>query len=161
MAKLHEALGELDSDSELVDHVGRLLHTMSDCGGMGITLADHPHARAVVEAHARGAGSLDPTAGRYFTLALLAQHLTAQPPEAAGCTAEQQAALRKPYVAVLDSEDWSRVAVAGLAAEDDRMRWLADHRAPCLRLRAFPDRLPDPEAQRSGDRVPSACTALG
>ncbi|WP_430383109.1 hypothetical protein [Streptomyces sp. P10-4] len=146
VAKLHEALGELDTDSELADHVGRLLHTMSDCGGMGITLADYPHARAVLEAHARGAGSLDPTVERYFTLALLAQHLTAQPPEAAGCTAAQQAALRRSYVAVLDREDWSRVAVAGLAAEDNRMRWLVDHRAPRLRLRAFPDRPPDPEA---------------
>ncbi|CAL9580795.1 hypothetical protein [Streptomyces sp. enrichment culture] len=143
VAELHEALADLGTDSEMVDHVGRLLHLMSDCDGMGLTLARYPHAPAVLEAHARHTGALPPTIGRYFTNALLAEHLTARPPEAAGCTAEQQQALRATYLSVLDREEWTRTARAGLAAEDDRMRWLADHRAPQLRLRAFPDRRPD------------------
>ncbi|MFG2490437.1 hypothetical protein ACGFSD_05080 [Streptomyces caniferus] len=145
VAKLHEALGELDTDSVMLDHIGRLLHMMSDCGGMGLTLAHYPHSAAVLEAHARNVGSLDPTIERYFTLALLAQHLTAKSPEVAGCTAEQQEALRTRYLSVLDREEWTQVAVAGLAAEDNRMRWLADHRATQLRLCAFPNRGPDTE----------------
>jgi hypothetical protein len=83
-------------------------------------------------------GSLNPTIERYFTIALLAQHLTTKPPEAAGCTVEQQEVLRATYLSVLDREEWTRAARAGLATGDNRMRWLADHRAPRLRLRGFP-----------------------
>ncbi|MER5892741.1 hypothetical protein [Streptomyces sp. NPDC001876] len=145
VTRLHEALGGLDRDSEMVDHVGRLLHQMSDCGGMGSTLAHYPHAAVVLEAHARHVGLLDPTVERYFTIAVLTQHLTTEPPEAVGCTAAQQQGLRATYLEVLDRAEWTRAARAGLAEDDDRMRWLADHRAPRLRLRAFPDREPDSE----------------
>lgn len=145
VARLHEALADLDTDSEMVDHLGRLLHLMSDCGGMGLTLAHYPHSRVVLEAHARHVGSLSPTIERYFTIAVLTQHLTTEPPEAAGCTAAQQEALRATYLEVLDREEWTATARAGFAADDNRMRWLADHRAPQLRLRAFPDREPDAE----------------
>lgn len=145
VGKLHEALADLGTDGEMVDHVGRLLHLMSDCSGMGLTLGHYPHSGAVLEAHARHVGSLSPTIERYFTVALLAQHLTAKSPHAAGCTAEQQEALRVTYLEVLDREQWTKTARAGLAAADSRMQWLADHRAPQLRLHAFPDREPDAE----------------
>ncbi|MBK3563501.1 hypothetical protein [Streptomyces sp. MBT62] len=145
VTRLHEALADLGADTEMVDHIGRLLHQMSCCDGMGLTLAHYPHSAAVLEAHARHAGSPAPTAGRYFTIALLAQHLTTEPPEASGCTAAQREALRAAYLEVLDREDWTRIARAGFAADDRRMRWLADHRAPELRLRAFPDRGPGAE----------------
>ncbi|MFD0427398.1 hypothetical protein ACFQ60_02240 [Streptomyces zhihengii] len=75
-------------------------------------------------------GLLSPTIERYFTIAVLAQHLTTEPPEAAGCTAAQQEALRATYLEVLDREEWAQAARAGLATDDNRMRWLADHRAP-------------------------------
>ena len=142
VARLHEALADLDTDTEMVDHVGRLLCRMSDCGGMGRTLAHYPHAGAVLEAHARQVGSLGPSIERYFTIAVLTQHLTTKSPEAVGCTGAQQEALRVAYLEVLDREEWIRTARAGFAADDRRMRWLADHRAPRLRLRAFPDREP-------------------
>ncbi|GAA2535012.1 hypothetical protein ACPCK9_06865 [Streptomyces koyangensis] len=145
VARLHEALAGLDTDSEMVDHIGRLLHLMSDCGGMGLTLAHYPHSGVVLEAHGRHVGSLSPTIERYFTIAVLTQHLTTQPPKAAGCTKAQQEALRATYLEVLDREEWTQTARAGFAADDNRMRWLADHRAPQLRLRAFPDRDPDVE----------------
>ncbi|MFE4056809.1 hypothetical protein ACFXP3_11005 [Streptomyces sp. NPDC059096] len=143
VARLHEALADLDTDSEMVDHIGRLLHLMSDCGGMGLTLAHYPHSGVVLEAHARHVGSLSPTMERYFTIAVLTQHLTTESPEAVRCTAAQQEALRGTYLEILDREEWTRTARAGLAADDNRMRWLADHRTPQLRLRAFPDREPD------------------
>ncbi|QGZ52516.1 hypothetical protein GPZ77_33105 [Streptomyces sp. QHH-9511] len=145
VGRLHEALADLDTDSEMVDHVGRLLHLMSDCGGMGLTLAHYPHSAAVLEAHARHVGSLSPTIERYFTIAVLTQHLTTKSPEAAGCTVVQQEALREAYLEVLDREEWTQSARAGFAADDNRMRWLTDHRAPQLRLRAFPDREPEAE----------------
>ncbi|WEV24983.1 hypothetical protein OYE22_07065 [Streptomyces sp. 71268] len=143
VVRLHEALAAPEIDSEVIDHIGRLLHCMSDCGGMGLTLAHYPHARVVLEAHARHVGSLSPTTKRYFTVALLTQHLTTEPPEAAGCSVAEQKAIRASYREVLDRAEWTRTARAGLAADDGRMRWLADHRAPQLRLRAFPDREPD------------------
>ncbi|WP_236242708.1 hypothetical protein [Streptomyces sp. CC228A] len=148
-ARLHEALGSLGTDSETFDHTGRLLHAMSDCGGMGLTLARYPHSGKVLEAHARHAGSFSPTRERYFTLALLAHHLTTSPPEEAGCSAAQQKALRERYVSVLDQEEWVRTARAGLAEEDHRMLWLAEYQVPQLRLRAFPDRAPAAGAQHT------------
>ncbi|MFF1558791.1 hypothetical protein [Streptomyces sp. NPDC058279] len=145
VAKVHEALADFGTDSETVDHVGRLLHLMSDCGGMGLTLAHYPHSAAVLEAHARHVGSLGPTIERYFTIAVLAQHLTTKSPEAAGCTVVQQEALRAAYLEVLDRDEWTQTARDGFVADDNRMRWLADYQAPQLRLRAFPDREPDAE----------------
>ncbi|MFJ9249025.1 hypothetical protein [Streptomyces sp. NPDC101776] len=145
LTRLHEELEALDTDHEMVDHVGRVLHVMSGCAGMGLTLAHYPHSGAVLEAHARHAGSLSPTIARYFTIAVLTQHLATKSPEAAGCTAAQQEALRATYLEVLDREEWTRTARAGFAADDRRMRWLADYRAPQVRLRAFPDREPGTE----------------
>jgi hypothetical protein len=144
VARLHEALGELAGDSGMVDHVGRLLDAMCDCLSMGIPLSHYPHTALVLDAHVRAASALSPTAQRYFTNAVLAQHLCTKSPEDAGCTAEQQAALLTSYLSLLDRDEWVRVAVEGLAAEHFGMRWLADHRAPELRLRAFPDRRPEP-----------------
>ncbi|WP_225860802.1 hypothetical protein [Streptomyces triticiradicis] len=143
VARLHEALADLDTDTEMVDHIGRLLFMMSDCGGMELTLAHYPRSGGVLEAQVRHVGSLSPAIERYFTIAVLTQHLITEPPEAAGCTAAQRAVLRATYLEVLYREEWTRTARSGFAADDNRMRWLADHRAPRLRLRAFPDREPD------------------
>ncbi|MFB7297385.1 hypothetical protein [Streptomyces rubiginosohelvolus] len=145
VARLHEALDDLETDSEMVDHVGRLLNEMSDCAGMGLTLAHYPHAPMVLDAHARCVGLLGPTLERYLTIALLTQHMTTESPEKAGCSATQQEALRVSYLSILDREEWTKVAQEGLADDDHRMRWLADYRAPQLRLRAFPDREPGAE----------------
>ncbi|MER8186207.1 hypothetical protein [Kitasatospora sp. NPDC094015] len=147
-ARLHEVLADLATDSEMVDHTGLLLQLMSDCGGMGLTLARYPHSAAVLEAHARHVGALSPTIERYYGVAWLTHFLTTRSPETAGCTTDQREALRATYLSVLDGEKWSRTARAGLAAGDRRMRWLADHRTPRFRLRAFPDRTPDVEVWR-------------
>jgi hypothetical protein len=145
VAKLHEALGEFAGDREIVEHTGRLLYVMSDCGGMGTTLAHYPHSAMVLEAHAEHAGLLSPTLERFFTIAMLAQHLSTPSPGAARCTAAQQQAIRAAYVSLLDREDWIETARTGLAEEDNRMRWLADSRTPELKLRAFPERVPGAE----------------
>ncbi|MFI7318993.1 hypothetical protein [Streptomyces venezuelae] len=149
VTKLHEALAYLDTDSEMVDHVGRLLHQMSDCAGMGLTLAHYPYAAVALEAHARSVGLLSPTSERYFTISVLTQFLITESPDNTGCTAAQQEALRSTYLEILDRAEWTRAAREALAAGDNRMRWLDDHRAPGLRLRAFPDREPDAREQCS------------
>ncbi|WP_235617320.1 hypothetical protein [Streptomyces thermolilacinus] len=137
-ARLHDAVEELGDDEELADHTGRLLRVMSDCDGMGATLARYPHAAAVLDAYVRAARSLGPTVQRFSTTAGLAQDLAVKPPEAVGCRPEQRDALRGAYVSLLDREEWVRVARDALAAGDARMVRLADHRAPELVLRAFP-----------------------
>jgi hypothetical protein len=39
-------LPDLDIDEDLVDHTGRLLRVMADCGGTGMTLKSTTRARA-------------------------------------------------------------------------------------------------------------------
>ncbi|WP_243744988.1 hypothetical protein [Streptomyces hainanensis] len=140
VARLHEALSEFERDSELLDHTGRLLHVMTYCGGMGTTLRRYPHAAVVLEAHARHVGRLAPTIERFFIVAVLARHLTTEPPENHGSTEAQRDAVLAAYFSLLDREDWCGLARAGLAAEDNRLQWLADSGAPQLHLRAFADR---------------------
>ncbi|WP_329378502.1 hypothetical protein OG625_10115 [Streptomyces sp. NBC_01351] len=134
---LHEELGGLDTDAELVDHIGRILYLMHSCDGRGLTLADYPHAAAVLEAHARHVGPLGPTAQRFVTCTLLALQLTTKSPQAAGCTEEQHGALRETYTALLDRDAWIRTAREALAEEDETMLWLARYHGAELGLRAF------------------------
>ncbi|MGW7433609.1 hypothetical protein ACWGIN_29220 [Streptomyces sp. NPDC054861] len=140
VGRLHESLADLDTDREMVDHTGRLLYVMSGSGGMGLTLDRYPHAGAVLEAYGRHVGSLRPSLARYCTVALLTAYLTEKSPEAGGCDPEQWAAIRATYLSVLDREEWTETARAGLASGDHRTEWLAEHGAPQLRLRAFRDR---------------------
>ncbi|PNE39638.1 hypothetical protein AOB60_29150 [Streptomyces noursei] len=137
VARLHEALSEFERDSELLDHTGRLLHVMTYCGGMGTTLRHYPHAAVVLEAHARHVGRLEATIERFFIVAVLAQHLTTEPPENVGSTEAQRDAVLAAYLSLLDREDWCELARAGLAAQDSRLQWLAGSGAAQLHLRAF------------------------
>ncbi|MEU3448306.1 hypothetical protein AB0H29_13940 [Streptomyces thermolilacinus] len=148
-ARLHDALEELGDDEELADHTGLVLRVMGGCDGMGATLAHYPHAAAALDAYVRAARSLGPTVRRFSTTAALAQDLAVRPAEAVGCRPEQRDALREAYVSLLDREEWVRLARDALAAGDARMVWLADHRAPELRLRAFPG---PPGAEPAGRR---------
>ncbi|WP_236654260.1 hypothetical protein [Streptacidiphilus anmyonensis] len=147
VARLHEALAESECDSELVDHSGRLLHVMTYCGGMGETLHHYPHSAAVLEAHARHLGRLAPTVARFFNVAVLAQHLTTEPPEKVGCTEAQRDAVLAAYLALLDREDWCELARTGLAAKDSRLQWLAGSGAAQIRARLRAFAAPDAAAQ--------------
>jgi hypothetical protein len=101
----------------------------------------------VLEAHVRHLGLLGPTAGRYFAAATIAQYLTKEAPgwsDEPGLKARWEE-LRTSYLALLDREDWCKTAREGLAAEDGRLRWLADSVAPELNLRAFPSDQPSAE----------------
>jgi hypothetical protein len=95
-AHLHEAVIGPDVDDDVIDHTGRLLKIMADCGGMGTTLEHYPPADAVLTAHAAHLSRQTPTANRYVDAAIIADHLaekdtrtvrlhrrTARPPGAA------------------------------------------------------------------------------
>ncbi|QKV97537.1 hypothetical protein HUT19_10810 [Streptomyces sp. NA02950] len=138
-AGLHEAVGEFGDDTGLVDHTTRLLHVMTECDGMGMTLCRYVHAVPVLEAHVRHLGRLGPTAERCFSVAVLAHYLTTERPagSAEPGTESRWQAIRDAYLALLDREDWCATARQGAAAGDDRFRWLAGSVADELGLRAF------------------------
>lgn len=138
-AHLHEAITHDDVDDDLVDHTGRLLRTMADCRGMGLTLEHYPPARIVLAAHATHLGRQAPTVTRYLDAAVLADHLTTKTPPRCGCTPEQRDRIVQQYLAVLDRPDWCDTVREGLDPDSDRYAWFTTNVASRLRLRAFPD----------------------
>ncbi|MEU5319834.1 hypothetical protein AB0G67_24270 [Streptomyces sp. NPDC021056] len=96
----------LNSDADVVDHAGRLLHVMCHCAGMGTTLALYPHADAVMAAHVRQVARLGPSAERFFIAGVLARSLGSEALRDSVGPAERWATLRGAYLALLDREDW-------------------------------------------------------
>jgi hypothetical protein len=139
VARLHESVTEFGDDDELVDHTTLLLHVMTYCEGMGTSLRRYPQAVTVLEAHVRHIGLLGPTVERFFAAATLAHYLTTETPtgpDEPGVEVRWDE-VRTSYLALLDHEDWCETARSGLAAEDSRLRWLAESMTPELKLRAF------------------------
>ncbi|MFF3315788.1 hypothetical protein ACFYV5_09755 [Streptomyces sp. NPDC003035] len=150
VTRLHEIIARSGDDAELVDHTGRILHTMTFCDGMGASLRYYPPALAVLETHVRHIGHLGPTVGRYFVAASVARYLTKEAPawsDDATLKARWDAA-RASYLALLDRADWCGTAREGLAAGDWRMNWLVEYMAPEIDLRAFRDDGPRAEEWR-------------
>ncbi|WP_198318643.1 hypothetical protein [Pseudofrankia inefficax] len=136
-AHLHEAIVGTDVDDELVDHTGRLLKIMADCGGMGMTLERYPPAPIVLAAHAAHLGRQMPAVNRYVDAALIAHQLAKRSAERFGCTAEQRDQVVRQYLAVLDRQDWCDTVRAGLDRNSDFFTWFASVIAVRLHLRAF------------------------
>ncbi|RZT79543.1 hypothetical protein EV382_2757 [Micromonospora violae] len=133
-AHLSEAITSTDVDDELIDHTGRLLRIMADCGGMGVTLEHYPPAPVVLAAHSAHLAQQSPTADRYMDAAVIANYLVAKPPNRCGCTAEQRDRVVQRYLAVLDRPDWRNVVRVGLGPTSDFLAWFTDHIAARLRL---------------------------
>jgi hypothetical protein len=138
-AHLHEAITGTDVDDELVDHTGRLLNIMTDCGGMGMTLEHYPPASIVLASHSAHLGAQAPTVNRYLDAAVIADQLAEKAPERSGCTAEQRDHLVRQYLAVLDRQDWCDTVRTGLDPNSDYFAWFAGNVAVRRRLRAFVD----------------------
>jgi hypothetical protein len=138
-AHLHEAVTSTDADDELIDHTGRLLRIMADCGGMGMTLEHYPPAPAVLAAHPAHLAHQSPTVNRYVDAAIIADYLTAKPPNRCGCTTEQRDRIVQQYLAVLDRPEWCAAVRAGRGLNSDFFAWFAGHAAARLRLGAFSD----------------------
>jgi hypothetical protein len=137
-AHLHEAITSTDADDDLIDHTGRLLRTMADCGGMGMTLEHYPPAPAVLAAHAAHLAHQPPTANRYIDAAMIADCLAAKPPNQCGCTTEQRDRIVQQYLAVLEQPDWRDAVRTGLGPTSDFFAWFSGHVAARLRLRLGP-----------------------
>jgi hypothetical protein len=138
-AHLHEAITSTGADDDLVDHTGRLLRTMADCGGMGITLEHYPPASVVLAAHAAHLAQQPPTTNRYVDAGMIAHCLVGRPPEKSGCTAGERDRIVQQYLAVLEQPDWRDAVRAGLSPAGDFHTWFTSHVAARLRLGAFPD----------------------
>ncbi|MEU7751153.1 hypothetical protein [Micromonospora sp. NPDC049171] len=138
-AHLHEAITSTDGDDNLIDHTGRLLRIMADCDGMGMTLEHYPPAPAVLAAHAAHLAQQPPTANRYVDAAIIANYLTAKPPNRCGCTTEQRDHIVQQYLAVLDRPEWHAAVRAGHGLNSDFFAWFTGHVAARLRLAAFSD----------------------
>jgi hypothetical protein len=138
-AHLHEAITQPDADDELVDHTGRLLRTMADCNGMGMTLERYPPAPVVLAAHAAHLARQPPTANRYVDAAIITDHLAAKPANRCGCTAEQRDRIVQQYLAVLEQPNWRDAVRSGLGPTSDFFAWFTGHVAARLRLGAFSD----------------------
>ncbi|WP_410819267.1 hypothetical protein [Micromonospora sp. 050-3] len=136
-AHLHEAITSTEADDALIDHTGRLLKAMTDCGGMGTTLEHYPPAPVVLAAHAAHLARQTPTASRYVDAAVIADHLATKPSNRCGCTAEQRDHIVRQYLAVLDRPDWCATVSADLDQTSDFFTWFAGNVAARLRLRAF------------------------
>lgn len=138
-AHLHEAIMSADADDDLIDHTARLLRTMADCGGMGLTLEHYPPSPVVLAAHAAHLAQQKPTANRYVDAAMIADHLTAKPAHRCGCTAEQRDRIVQQYLAVLDRPAWRDAVRASRVPDSDFFAWFTGHVAARLRLGAFPE----------------------
>ncbi|MFI7152872.1 hypothetical protein ACIBO2_48805 [Nonomuraea sp. NPDC050022] len=138
-AHLHEATTGPDVDDDLIDHTGRLLKTMADCGGMGLTLERYPLARIVLDAYVGHLSRQTATLNRYVDAAMIADHLAQKPAERLGYTPEQRDRLVRRYLAVLDREDWCETVRAAHDPDSDFFAWFAGNVAARLRLRAFTD----------------------
>ncbi|GGN46362.1 hypothetical protein FHR83_008565 [Actinoplanes campanulatus] len=115
-AHLHEAITRDDVDDELVDHTGRLLRIMTECGGMGMTLHHYPPADQVLSAHAAHLARRPPTFYRYVNAAVTGTD---------------------HYLELLRRPDWVAAARAGFADDPDYLKWFADTVAVRLGLPDF------------------------
>ncbi len=136
-AHLHAAITGPEVDDDLIDHTGRILGVMADCGGMGLTLEHYPPASVVLAAHAAHLARQAPTLHRYVDAAVIADHLIGKPPDRCGCTAEERDRIARQYLAVLDRQDWCDAVRAGLDPADEFFAWFGGQVAARLRLRAF------------------------
>jgi hypothetical protein len=125
-----------NADDELIDHTGRLLRTMADCGGMGTTLEHYPPAPSVLAAHAAHLAGQRPTASRYVDAAMIADQLMAKPPNRCGCTADQRDRIVQQYLVVLEQPAWRAAVREGFGPTSDYFAWFTGHIAARLRLGA-------------------------
>ena len=138
-AHLHEAITSTVVDDDLVDHTGRLLGIMANSSGIGMTLEHYPPAPIVLASHAAHLARQAPTVNRYLDAAVIADHLTAKPPNRCGCTTEQRDHIVQQYLNVLDRPEWCDTVRAGFDSTSDFFVWFTGNVAARLHLRAFAD----------------------
>ncbi|WP_457033202.1 hypothetical protein [Kitasatospora sp. P5_F3] len=108
-AAVDQAIGDPQADSEVVDQTGRLLRTMTDCFGMGASLAELDNAPELLAHYADHVGRLRPTVDRYESVLQLAAYLADPHGEAAGLDwpPGRRALLHRQLTALLRRPGWS------------------------------------------------------
>ncbi|KQV16617.1 hypothetical protein [Kitasatospora sp. Root107] len=107
-AAVDQAIADPHADSEVVDQTGRLLRTMTDCFGMGATLASLDNAHELLAHYADHVSRLRPTVDRYESVLQLAAYLADPHGEAAGLgwAPGRQAALQGQLTTLLRRPGW-------------------------------------------------------
>ncbi|MBL7257752.1 hypothetical protein [Paractinoplanes lichenicola] len=141
-AHLHEAITGDDVDDALIDHTGRLLKAITDCGGMGTTLEHYPPSAIVLAAHATHLSRQAPTFPRYVNAATIADELITKPPARSGCTSEQRDTIVGQYLTVLERPEWNATARTGLTPPTDLTTWFLTGPAARLPLNLKSDEPP-------------------
>ncbi|WP_433187932.1 hypothetical protein [Actinoallomurus sp. CA-150999] len=136
-AHLHEAITSPDADDELIDHSGRLLGIMADCGGMGMTWEGYPPIRIVLNAYVGHLVGQTPNLDRYLAAAGIADHLAQASPDRLAMTPDHRERLVDRYLAVLRRAEWSEAAQAGFDPANDFFAWFARTVGYRLRLPVF------------------------
>ncbi|MEV4889213.1 hypothetical protein AB0K48_07485 [Nonomuraea sp. NPDC055795] len=134
---LHQAITAPDVDDEMIDHTGRLLKIMAECGGMGMTWQHYPPISVVLDAHVGHLARQVPTVSRYLDAACIADHLSRMPPDTLELDPDRQDHLLARYLTVVNRSDWSKMAQAAFDPGDDFFIWFAQTIATRLRLSAF------------------------
>lgn len=133
-AHLQEAITAPDADDQLIDHTGRLLRIMADCGGMGMTWQDYPPIRLVLDAHAGHLARQEPSMPRYLDAAFIADRLAQAPPGPLGLTPDRRDHLLNRYLATLRRPEWSQAARARYDPANGFHAWVAKTAAKRLQL---------------------------
>lgn len=136
-AHVHEAITAADADDEVIDHTARVLKTMADAGGMGVTWEGYPPIGSVLAAHVGHLASQAPTIARYIDAALIADRLAQTSPSDEGLAPQCRDHLLDRYLAVLRSSEWSEAARAGYNPASTFHSWFAKKVAARLQLPAF------------------------
>ncbi|WP_344444242.1 hypothetical protein [Kitasatospora nipponensis] len=123
---VHEAIADPAADSEVVDHTGALLSIMTECGGMGGTLAHHPQACAMLTAYAQQIAQLEPTLGRFTSIRALADDLTNGMTARLDWPPGHLDRIREMYAALLRRPGWA-----------EHVQELLDDPNPVVRRRAW------------------------
>ncbi|PYC88079.1 hypothetical protein C7C46_01630 [Streptomyces tateyamensis] len=135
VAAVHEAIADPTADSEVVDHTGALLSIMTECGGMGGTLAHHPQARAMLTAYAEQVARLEPNLGRFASIRVLADDLTIGMSARLDWPPGHLDRTREMYAALLHRPGWAELIQELLDDPDSVVRRRACWAAGRLGLR--------------------------
>ncbi|MBC9718339.1 hypothetical protein H9Y04_38020 [Streptomyces sp. TRM66268-LWL] len=134
--RLHEVLSQPHVDPEIIAHTGRMLLTMTECAGAGMTLQDYPHSEAVLTEHLRHLAREQPSVRNYCGAAWLVRGLRGEIDMHSVGPVERWRRHADAYEALLDRDDWCEVARAGRMDGDRGIAWLLEQEWGC-RLRAF------------------------
>jgi hypothetical protein len=135
---LHEVLTAPRVDPEIVGQTTRMLVTMTECAGAGMTLRHYSHSETVLTEHLRHLGRQEPGVRSYCGVAWLVRGLLGEIDAQSVGPVERWRRFVDAYEALLDRDDWCEAARAGRRDGDPGIEWLLQQEWG-RRLAAFAD----------------------